>query len=251
MNKSENINNLFSVQKLNIIITGASRGIGVYLGNFLYNSGSNLLLLGRSKRIKNKKLFNQYKSCDINNILQFKKICTEFKNKFGKIDVLINNAGISLEEKSEKKKIENFVKTIETNLISTYKCCETIYPLMKNGGSIINISSIGSLLAMKKNPGYVASKGGINSMTRSLAEDYSKKKIRVNAILPGYVKTKMTEKSYKNFKKKLEREEKTILNRWAEPKDLVGIIIFLATKSSSFVTGANIIVDGGFSIKGI
>ena len=179
-----------------------------------------------------------------------KKHVLNFKNKFGKIDVLINNAGISLEEKSEKKKIENFVKTIETNLISTYKCCETIYPLMKNGGSIINISSIGSLLAMKKNPGYVSSKGGINSMTRSLAEDYSKKKIRVNAILPGYIKTKMTEKSYKNSKKKLETE-KSILNRWGEPNDLIGIVIFLATKSSSFVTGTNIIVDGGFSIKGI
>ena len=251
MNKSKTINDLFSVKKLNIVITGASRGIGFYLADFLYNSGSNLLLLGRSKKIKNKKLFNQYKSCDINNISQFKKTCNEFKNKFGKIDVLINNAGISLEEKSEKKKIENFVKTIETNLISTYKCCETIYPLMKNGGSIINISSIGSLLAMKKNPGYVASKGGINSMTRSLAEDFSKKKIRVNAILPGYVKTKMTEKSYNNSKKKLERAEKSILNRWAKPNDLIGIIIFLATKSSSFVTGTNIIVDGGFSIKGI
>ena len=175
MNKSKTINDLFSVKKLNIVITGSSRGIGFYLADFLYNSGSNLLLLGRSKKLKIK-LFNQYKSCDINNISQFKKICSEFKNKFGKIDVLVNNAGISLEEKSEKKKIENFVKTIETNLISTYKCCETIYPLMQNGGSIINISSIGSLLAMKKNPGYVASKGGINSMTRSLAEDFSKKK---------------------------------------------------------------------------
>ena len=88
-------------------------------------------------------------------------------------------------------------------------------------------------------------------MTRSLAEDFSKKKIRVNAILPGYVKTKMTEKSYNNSKKKLERAEKSILNRWAKPNDLIGIIIFLATKSSSFVTGTNIIVDGGFSIKGI
>ena len=104
MNKSETINDLFSVKKLNIVITGASRGIGFYLADFLYNSGSNLLLLGRSKKIKNNKLSKQYKSCDINNISQFKKNCNEFRDKSGEIDVLINNAGISIEEKSEKKK---------------------------------------------------------------------------------------------------------------------------------------------------
>ena len=250
MKKSENINDLFSVKKLNIIITGASKGIGFCLGEFLNNAGSNLLLIGRSKKIRKKKLINQYKSCDIQDSLKFKKFCNEFKHTFGKIDFLINNAGISLEERSEKK-IENFVKTIDTNLNSTYKCCEIIYPMMKNGGSIINISSVGSLLGMKNNPGYVSSKGGINSLTRALAEDYSKKKIRVNAILPGYVKTDMTRKSFRNSTKKLERKEKSILNRWAEPNDLIGIVIFLATRASSFVTGTNIIVDGGFSIKGI
>ena len=251
MNEEKNILDLFSVRKLNVVITGASKGIGLHLASFFANAGSNLLLVGRSRSVKKKKKVKYYEVCDVNDSLKFNNICNKFTKKFGKIDVLINNAGVSLEVSSEKKKLEIFLKTLENNLISTYKCCEVVYPMMKTGGSIINISSIGSLLAMKNNPGYVASKGGINSLTRSLAEDYSKKKIRVNAILPGYIKTSMTQKSYKNLKKKNERQNKNIINRWGEPRDLIGVIIFLATKSSSFVTGTNIPIDGGFSIKGV
>ena len=122
---------------------------------------------------------------------------------------------------------------------------------MKSGGSIINITSLAAEQGFPNNVAYVSSKGGLKQLTKAMAIDLAKKNIRVNSIGPGYVKTKMTEKSYSNSKKKLERVEKSILNRWGEPNDLIGIVIFLATKSSSFVTGTNIIVDGGLSIKGI
>ncbi len=245
------ITKLFSINKLNVVITGASRGIGLHLANFFHKSGSNLLLVGRKKMVENNKLANFYESCDVNDLQKFKSLCQFFRKKFGLIDVLINNAGISIDTKLEKNKFTDFKETLDTNLISNYRCCEIIFPLMRRGGSIINISSVASLLGMKKNPGYVASKGALNSLTKSLAEDYSKKQIRVNAILPGYIRTKMTEKSFKNKKKNNERIERTMLRRWGEASDLIGVVVFLATESSSYVTGSNIIVDGGFSIKGI
>ena len=104
---------------------------------------------------------------------------------------------------------------------------------------------------MKKNPGYVASKGGINSMTRSLAEDYSKKQIRVNAILPGYVKTKMTEKSWLDKKKKLNRSERIILDRWGTPRDIADACLFLGSDLANYINGQEIYVDGGWLSKGL
>ena len=117
------------------------------------------------------------------------------------------------------------------------------------GGSIINITSLNAELAFPDNPAYVAFKGGLKQLTKSLALDLGKYNIRVNNLGPGYIRTNMTKKGWANNRKKI--EEKTILGRWGEPKDLVGTIIFLLSNASSYITGQDIYVDGGYLVNGL
>ena len=126
--------------------------------------------------------------------------------------------------------------------------------IMKNqtsGGVIINVTSINAELAFPDNPAYQACKGALKQLTKSLALDFSKYKIRVNSIGPGYFRTKMTEKSWNDKKKRKQRTERTIMKRWGVSDDLIGAIIFLTSNASSYITGQDIYIDGGWLIKGL
>ena len=124
---------------------------------------------------------------------------------------------------------------------------------MKNQkkGSIINVSSIGASLAFPNNPGYLASKAGISMVSKSIALDYGKYNIRCNNIVPGYIRTDMTAESYQNPESRAAREERTILKRWGEVNDLHGAAAFLASDASTYITGTDIVVDGGWLVKGL
>lgn len=226
--------------KKKIVITGHSKGIGKKLSEHLSKIGHNVIGISRTKT-KNKNI-TQY-SCDITDNKKLKMIF----NKIKKFDVLINNSSIT---KYSKNPIENFNKIIQTNLVGTFNCCHNSYKYLNNG-SIINIASINAYLAFPNNPGYVSSKGGIKSLTKALALDYSKFNIRVNSVSPGYINEGMSKKSFKNKKKNKERSSRTILKRWGRPEDLFGIIEYLFSKKSSYVTGQDIVIDGGWISKGL
>jgi len=116
---------------------------------------------------------------------------------------------------------------------------------------IINITSLNSELAFLDNPAYVAFKGALKQLTKSLALDLGKYGIRVNNVGPGYFRTNMTKKSWEDPEKNKARCDRTVLGRWGEPKDLAGTIIFLCSNASSYITGQDIYVDGGWLIKGL
>ena len=118
-------------------------------------------------------------------------------------------------------------------------------------GSIINFTSIGAEEGFANNPAYGASKGGLKILTKSLASEWGRFNIRVNNIVPGYTNTPMNKKSWKSNEQKKIRSERTILNRWAQPDEMVGPTIFLLSSASSYVTGTDIVVDGGWTTKGI
>ena len=121
----------------------------------------------------------------------------------------------------------------------------------KKSGVIINITSINAEFAFPDNPSYQVTKAGLKQLTKSLALDLAKFGIRVNSVGPGYFRTSMTKKSWNNLKKRKKIRESTILKRWGVPKDLEGIIVFLSSDSSEYITGQDIYVDGGWSAKGI
>ena len=121
----------------------------------------------------------------------------------------------------------------------------------KKGGTIINISSIGGELGFPNNPAYISYKSALMGLTRSFARVYGKYNIICNAVLPGYFKTDMNKKSLNNKSKRIKRENLTMLGRWGELNELVGVILFLATKNAKYITGQKIIVDGGIVSKGL
>ena len=216
------------------------------MANELLKYKCKVIGLSRKKtNIKNKNFFNYFGDIliedDQKSFLEFLKI------KYKKIDILINNAGVSKNGYDLKDIKEN----VNTNFISTISLTNKLIDLMKNrGGSIINISSIASLYGFPNNPGYNASKAALNSMTKSLANDFAKFNIRCNSLLLGYFKSKMTIKSFKNSKSRKARERHTVFQRWGKNREVLGPVLFLSSDLSSYITGQNIVVDGGWTIKG-
>ena len=245
---------IFDINDLNIIITGAASGNGKVISEALFDRGANIIAIDKKNinfkiKSENKNTFFKYK-CNLENEKDLLKLINKIKKKYKRIDVLINNAGITL---PNKYKIESWQTTFNVNLKAPYLLIYEISLLMKKfkKGSIINITSLSQKLAFSNNPAYNSSKAALSMLTNSFAMDLGKYNIRVNNIAPGYMKTSMTKKSYKNKKKYEERKSRTMLNRWGQSTDLIGAVIFLASDASSYITSTEIFVDGGWSKKGI
>jgi NAD(P)-dependent dehydrogenase (short-subunit alcohol dehydrogenase family) len=250
------MDNLFSVDNKVIIITGAAGSIGENLSIGLANQ--NAIVYALDKKLS--KTIRKYDSskiiplkCDITNYKQVQTIFKKIFRKEKKIDVLINNAGISLasQKKDELYSNNDWIETLNVNLTGSFYCSkESVKYMLKNKmGSIINITSINAELGFPRNPAYNASKGGLKMLTKAFAKDWSKHGIRVNSIGPGYIKTNMTSKRFTNKKFRLERQNQTLLGRWGEPDDLIGPCVFLASDASRYMTGQDLYIDGGWIIN--
>lgn len=252
---------LFSLNNKISIVTGASRGNGKSIAEALLRSGSTVVLIDvlkkeLSKTVKefqneNLKAFEYF--CDITKKKERSQLLKYIKKNFGRLDILVNNAGITLPEPSLDYSEISWEKTYDVNLKAPFFLSQECVKIMKinNSGVIINITSINAELAFPNNPSYQACKAGLKQLTKSMALDFGKYGIRVNSIGPGYFKTSMTNKSWKNIKRRNIISNNTILNRWGIPKDLEGTIIFLSSNASLYITGQDIYVDGGWTVKGI
>lgn len=227
-----------------ILITGASRGLGKKIADYLsMKDDYEVINVSRNKNL-NPKIKNLI--CDISNYTEVKKTFKKIK----KINVLINNSAIT---KYSSNHVINFDKIVKTNLNGLFYCSfEAIKFLKKqNNPSIINISSINGYQAFPKNPGYVSSKGAILSLTKSFALDYGKLNIRVNSISPGYINEGMSKKSFRNSRLRKQRTDRMIIKRWGNPSDIYGAIEYLISEKSSYVTGQDFVIDGGWLSKGL
>ena len=239
------------------LITGAARGNGLAIQKAFTKAGAKVLMVDK-EFIKQKE--NIYVSSKVIRIkldmladnflsLLSKKI-SELNIK--KIDILVNNAGVTISNDIFSYKNTDWNKTLELNLSSPFKLSQYICKnYMKSSGSIINITSLASIFGFPDNPAYVASKAGLKGLTTSLAYDLAFRKIRVNAIAPGYIKTEMTKVSWSKIKLRKKRDSRILLNRWGKPDDVANVALFLASDLASYITGQNICVDGGWSAKGL
>ena len=255
MKKNDNI---FSLKNKVVLITGAGRGIGQHLAQKIAEENAIVYAIDKqfTKKTSKSSMKNLFKiKCDITDQDRFKQICSDIVKKKKRIDVLINNAGISKANKQPGKLYakDKWDETLKINLTAHFSCSQEVIQYMKRQkqGSIINITSINAELGFPRNPAYVASKGGLKMLGKALAKDWGKYGIRVNNLGPGYIKTGMTKKSYSNKKLREERTKHTMLGRWGDKDDLVGPCIFLASDASGYITGQDVYVDGGWLANSI
>ena len=245
--------NLFSIEGKVIIVTGAGRGIGYELATNLAKYSAIIYSLDKkfTKKIPKNLSSNIIQiKCDITDYKKIKQVFKKIFVKEKRIDVLINNAGVSFasQKKNQLYSEKDWAETINVNLTGSFYCSKEVirYMLKQKNGSIINITSINAELGFPRNPAYNASKGGLKMLGKAFAKDWSKFGIRVNNIGPGYIKTEMTSKRFANKKTRLERQNQTLLGRWGEPDDLIGPCIFLASDASKYMTGQDLYIDGGW-----
>ena len=245
---------MFDLKGRTALVTGASRGIGLAIADGLRDAGANVAGLGRTdpKEVKGARSW-EYLRCDITRPDEFDAACQTVIEKMGGLNIYVHAAGQSLPLSDQSTQIQRFIDTVNVNLVSAYRCitkaAECISPNAE--GSVIAISSIGALAGFPDNPGYVASKGGLSAMTRALAIDLGARNIRVNSIAPGYVHTQMTDASFQNREANKVRMKRMIIQRWGQPEDLVGAAVFFASSSSAYITGQELVIDGGWMAKGL
>ena len=237
-----------------ILITGTNAGIGKSIVKLLEKEKCTVIATTRKKIKKDKKNIFYY-NLDVTNENQWEELINYIKIKFGRLNGLINNAGIRVSGKIENTSLELWNNIINTNLTSMFLGCKYALPLLKKGkkASIVNLTSISGIRGIKNMLAYSASKGAIVTLTASLALDLAKYGIRVNAIAPGAVDTKMVWSlkkeinSEKIFNQRI--KETHPIGRIATPDEIANAVIFLAGEKSSFITGITLPVDGGRSIR--
>ena len=237
------------LEKKNIIVTGASGGIGNSIVEKLYKSGANILASG-TKIEKLEELKKKYSNIKILkfDISQNEKVEEFIENatqELGGLDCIINNAGITQDNLAIRMTIEEWKKVIDINLTSTFLMSKyAIKKMLKNKkGKIINITSIVGHTGNLGQANYTASKAGIVAMSKSLAAEYAKKNINVNCISPGFIKTAMTDKIDEKFKEAI--ISKIPSARLGEPQDIANAVIFLASSQSDYINGETLHVNGG------
>ena len=241
---------MISLKNKNIIVTGASGGIGNSIVEKLHEQGANILATGtRIEKLEElKKNFNDIKIIKFD-ISEHKKI-EEFINDAteelgGSLDCMINNAGITKDNLTIRMSLEEWNKVININLTSTFLMCKySIKKMLKNkSGKIVNITSVVGHTGNVGQANYTASKAGIVAMSKSLAIEYAKKNINVNCISPGFISTAMTDQIDEKYKETI--IAKIPSNRLGKPEDIANAVTFLSSDQSDYISGETLHVNGG------
>ena len=239
------------------MITGATRGIGKQIALTLANEGYNIVLNYRTENDELKQLKNEIESknvkClavqgDVTNFEDCKQMIESAIKEFGKIDVLVNNAGITKDMLLARMKEEDFKQVIDVNLVGTFNMTKNVisYMMKARSGRIINISSVVGISGNAGQSNYAASKAGIIGFTKSLAKELASRNILVNAVAPGFIQTKMTDVLKEDIKDEIAKN--IPLKRFGTTEDVANAVKFLASEDSGYITGQVINVDGGMLI---
>ena len=236
------------------LITGASRGIGKAIAIELARNDIDVIVNSEKSVTEGNETANEIKKlgrrsiyiqADVSNPDEVKKMIQEIIKSFGRIDILVNNAGITLDKRLENMTPDQWNKVISINLTGVYNCTSSVLSYMRkqNGGRIINISSVIGETGNIGQANYAASKGGIISFTKALAKECSVDNVLVNAIAPGFIKTKMLETIPKDTLQKIISD--IPLGRLGEPEEVAKLVNFLVSDDSKYITGQVLNINGG------
>jgi 2-deoxy-D-gluconate 3-dehydrogenase len=240
------------------IVTGGNGGIGLGIAQGLARAGAAIVVAGRNAA-KNEAAVAELGAeaiaiaGDLGRPEDVRALVDGTLARFGRVDVLVNNAGIAIRRHPQEFTLAEWREVIATNLDAAFLCAQAVHGSMaaQGGGKIVNIGSMLSRFGMATAAAYGASKGAIVQMTKALAVAWAGDNIQVNAILPGWIDTELTRTSRQVAPALHDRVvARTPAGRWGTPDDLAGAAVFLASAASDFVTGTEIAVDGGFSAQG-
>ncbi|GMQ60250.1 SDR family oxidoreductase [Vallitalea sediminicola] len=249
-----NIQELFSVKDKVVVITGSTRGIGAAIAKGYKEAGASVWIHGRkeesTKRAAEKMGFDKYVAADLSNIQDVEKMVEHIISVESKVDVLINNAGYEDHASIENMDFDLMDKIYDINTKAHYLLFSKLIPLLKksDSASVINVTSIHDIVAVRNNSPYCMSKAAMGMMSKVAALELGNSGIRVNNLAPGAIATDMN----RDLLKKLEEDNGTSfgewipLNRVGEVEEMVGPAIFLGSKASSYITGTTIYADGGY-----
>jgi 2-deoxy-D-gluconate 3-dehydrogenase len=243
-------------------VTGGNGGIGLGMAKAFVENGAQVAIIGRNQskldtaKAELAKISGADKvlavQCDVTDKDSVESSIDTVMGKFGRLDILVNNAGVNRRaEEPHLLKPEDWQYVIDVNLTSIHTVTSAAFPHMKKGGrgKIINIGSMMSIFGTAYAVAYAASKGGVVQYTKSCAVAWANYNVQVNAVLPGWIVTEMTDQFKKAFPERYAMiVGRTPADRWGQPSDLGGTAVFLASSASDFVTGVSIPVDGGYSV---
>ena len=252
---------LFDLSGKVAIVTGGNGGIGLGMARGLAQAGAAIAVVGRNQTKSNDAVAELTKSgaravaiaADVTDKTAVDGMIARVLKELGRIDILINNAGINIRKPPHEIALDEWDSVIKTNLTSAFVCSQAAHPAMKaaGGGKIINIGSMLSIFGASFAPAYAASKGGIVQFTRSCAVAWAPHNIQCNAVLPGWIDTELTQNARREIDGLHDKVlARTPAGRWGASGDFAGIAVFLSSRASDFVTGTAIPVDGGFSVQG-
>jgi 2-deoxy-D-gluconate 3-dehydrogenase len=243
------------------IVTGGNGGIGLGMARGLAECGAAVMVAGRDQgksaaaveELAGLGVEAAAVEVDLTREADCKAMVEATRERFGKLHILVNNAGTNRRKRPEEYTVEEWHFILDTNLSSAFMCSQAAYPLMKAAGSgkIIMIGSMMSIFGASFTAPYAATKGAIVQMAKAMACAWAKDNIQVNSVLPGWIDTALTRGARRDLPGLNERvEARAPAGRWGDPDDFAGIAAFLASPASDYVTGATITVDGGYSIQG-
>lgn len=243
------------------IVTGASKGIGKAIATRFAREGASLVVASRSRDAL-EKVAHEIKSAggealvvtvDVRNADSTDELVKKTVSHYGRLDLLVNNAGITMGGASEKLSPEDWRTAMETDLFGVFFACQAAARVMipQGSGNIINISSVNGILAAPRRAAYCSSKAGVNALTKVLAIEWADRNIRVNAIAPGYVRTELVQDVIDKGAISMEAIlRRTPQHRIGEVEDIAGLAVYMASDESSYMTGSIVTIDGGWTAYG-